>query len=199
MPDRFTENEFAALMKRWDETERQEIGERLRGNFSRPELEQFSRDEAATLRAALERLIPQREGVDLVGFLDWAVGKPLGRGDRQPGMPDEPEMFHLGLKGLDETASHRFGRPFHAIAPDQRDDVLRAVQEGKSEGAAWRQMSGQGFFMRFYTKALLGYFAHPKAWMRIGFPGPAYPEGYLWVNSGQVKERHRRRAGWDRF
>jgi hypothetical protein len=32
--------------------------------------------------------------------------------------------------------------------------------------------------------------------MRIGFPGAAYPEGYVWVNKGEVRRRHDRGIGW---
>jgi hypothetical protein len=199
MPDRFTLGEFQALMKHWDQVERQVIEERLSGNFSRPQLEQFSEDEAATLGAMLQRLIPQEEGVDLVGFLDWATGRPLGRSDRQPGMPDEPELFRLGLQGINQTSLARFGSHFRELPGTQQDEVLQAIQEGQAEGEIWKRIPSKYFFIRFYGKALMGYFAHPKAWMRIGFPGPSYPEGYLWVNIGQVRQRHRRQPGWDSF
>ena len=81
----------------------------------------------------------------------------------------------------------------------QRDEVLQAIQEGQAEGEIWKRIPSKYFFIRFYGKALMGYFAHPKAWMRIGFPGPSYLEGYLWVNIGQVRQRHRRQPGWDSF
>jgi hypothetical protein len=199
MATRFSWDEYQQLMKRWDDVERQVIEERLKTNYARAHLEQFSDDEASTLAAVLQRLIPQDEGIDLVGFLDWAVGKPLGRGDRQPNMPDEPDLFHQGLQGVDETSQARFGKRFRDLSGDQQDQVLRSIQEGQAEGQVWQRIPSHMFFIRFYSKALMGYFSHPKAWMRIGFPGPAYPEGYLWVNAGQVKQRHLRKPGWDKF
>jgi len=199
MPDRFTPEEFQQLMEPWDEVERTVAEERLLTNFSRANLEQFSADEAATMATALERLIPQDEGVDLVGFMDWATGKPLGRGDRRPGMPEEAVLFHQGLSGLDQTSQARYGCRFQELAAEQRDEVLRAVQQGQAEGAVWQSIPGDYFFQRFYGKALQGYFAHPKVWMRIGFMGASYPEGYIWLGRAQVKQRHERQIGWDKL
>ncbi|MBM3925670.1 MAG: gluconate 2-dehydrogenase subunit 3 family protein [SAR202 cluster bacterium] len=199
MPTRYSPDEYQKLMQRWDGVERQVIENRLKTNYSRPRLEQFSDDEATTLAAILQRLIPQDEGIDLVGFLDWAVGKPLGRGDRQPDMPDEPELFHQGLQGISQTAQAKFSKPFLQLSLDQQDEVLRSIQKGHAEGQVWQRIPSSAFFLRLYAKALMGYFAHPKAWMRIGFPGPAYPEGYLWLTAGQTKQRHRRQPGWDKF
>ena len=31
----------------------------------------------------------------------------------------------------------------------------------------------------------------------IGFMGAAYPEGYVWMNKGEVRQRHARALGWD--
>jgi hypothetical protein len=31
--------------------------------------------------------------------------------------------------------------------------------------------------------------------MRIGFYGPAYPEGYVWVSPSEVKQRHAKKPG----
>jgi hypothetical protein len=149
------------------------------------------------MAAALERLIPQREEIDLVGFIDWSVGRPLGRGDRRAGMPDELTLFHLGLEGLDQSAMSEHGATFESLDASQRDLILHAVQRGAAAGEIWERIPSSLFFERFYSKALHGYFAHPRVWARIGFMGPAYPEGYLWLAADEVRMRHERRAGWD--
>lgn len=197
MHDSLSPQEFDKLSERWDPEARRIIGEREVTGYARETLEHFSQHEAATMAAALERLIPQREAIDLVGFIDWAVRRPLGRGDRRAGMPDEETLFHLGLEGLDETALAMFGVHFAALDASQRDTILSTVQRGESRGAIWDRIPSPLFFASFYAKALHGYFAHPRVWRRIGFMGPAYPEGYLWMSAGEVRMRHERRAGWD--
>jgi hypothetical protein len=77
--------------------------------------------------------------------------------------------------------------------------VLRAVQEGKAEGGVWRDIPSALFFRKLMQKAVAGYCAHPKVWMRIGFYGPAYPEGYVWVSAAEVQSRHERKPGYLHF
>jgi hypothetical protein len=55
------------------------------------------------------------------------------------------------------------------------------------------------FIDRLLDKALAGYMAHPDTWTRIGFTGPAYPEGYAWIGLDEALARHRRRPGWDKL
>jgi hypothetical protein len=197
MPDRFTPEEFDALMSPWDRRERSIIDERMRTSYTRERLEQFSEDEARTMRAMLERLIPQSEAIDLAGFIDWAAGRPLGRGDKAPGALEEVELFHKGLAAIDATAEERHGARFDLLDAEKRDALLGEIQRGETEGDLWSAISSALFFKRFYSKALHGYFAHPRAWMRIGFPGASYPEGYVWVGLPQVKQRHDRQTGWE--
>lgn len=197
MPDRFTPEEFGQLMKQWDGAERSIVDERLRSNYTQEVLAQFSQEEAITMRAVLERLIPQSEGVDLAGFIDATAGIPFGRGDRAPGMPGETELFHQGLIGIDQSSVARHGRRFIELADDERDDLLRALQKREAEGEIWESIASDYFFKRFYSKALHGYFAHPRVWMRIGFMGASYPEGYTWIDRKEVGQRHDRQAGWD--
>jgi gluconate 2-dehydrogenase gamma chain len=199
MPDRFTPEEFKQLMEPWTPAMRELAENRMETNFARETIENFSEVETSTMRAAIRRLIPEDEGIDLVGFMDWAVEKPLGRGDRRPGMPGELELYRLGLLGLDQAAQARSGQDFRAHGGEEQDSVLSAVQNGSAPGAVWQQIPPDYFFERFYAKLLHGYFAHPRVWMRIGFMGASYPEGYTWVTKGQVKQRHERQIGWDRL
>jgi hypothetical protein len=197
MPDSFTQEEFDRLMQPWDERERSIIEERMREGYSRDRLEQFSEPEARTMRAMLEQMIPQSEGIDLVGFIDQTAGQPFGRGDRSPGAPNEVDLFHAGLAAVEESARQRHDVRFDELGAEERNELLGRIQRGEIKDGLWSTTSSATFFKRFYSKALHGYFAHPRVWMRIGFPGVAYPEGYVWLGLPQVRERHDRQTGWD--
>jgi hypothetical protein len=186
MSGRIEPEEFRKLAEPWDPKMRAIAEERMRTNFSRDRLEHFSDEEAATMRALLARLIPEDEGVDLVGWIDSAIGKPLGRGDWKPGMPPELELFKAGLRMLDELAGSKFAE----LTGDGQDELI---------GKAREDPLGSYFFQRFYGKALHGYFGHPRVWMRIGFYGASYPEGYAWLGRDQVRQRHERALGWERL
>lgn len=197
--DSISWEEFLMRMDGFDEEVYRILDERVRTNYARPRHEFLNEDEALILGAMLDRLIPQ-EGVDpkidLVGFLDWAIPKPLGFGHRYEGMPDEPTVFREGLKGVDETSRAMFeGKVFRELHDDEQDQVLRAVQEGRAEGGVWQSIPSVRFFTSLMNKALCGYCAHPRVWVRIGFYGPAYPEGYVWVTKREVKSRHEKRPG----
>jgi len=187
---RLSRDELKGYMKNWDAETRDMLLERMEKSFRRAELEHFSKHEAIILQAALDRLIPRHEteNIDLVGFLDWAVGKPLGRGDREEGMPAEEEFFHLGIRGTEETSLKKFNRSFAELTPEEQDSILSDIQQGNTK-----------FFIKLLSKALIGYCAHPLAWMRMGFPGPAYPEGYVWIEQMQILQRRKHFPGWKTF
>jgi len=191
--------EFGQLREPWDPKMRALAEERIRTNYSRDQLEHFSLEEAVVMRAVLARLIPQGEGIDLVGFIDGRLWDSIGRGDRRPGMPEEKEVIKTGLRGLTEAARALHQKEFHELTASEQDAILKQVQKGDAPGAAWDRVPGEYFFNRFYARALTGYFSHPLAWMRIGFYGASYPEGYTWLGQGQVKQRQERAPGWDRL
>lgn len=186
-------------MESWDEEARRIIEDRIKHSFRRERLELFTPGEAAVLKAMLERMIPQQEGIDLVGFLDWAVGLPLGRGDRREGMPAEKELFKRGIAGVNGSARELFGMDFAELTPDKQDQLLTGIQEGTVRGEAWVDVPPSRFFTALLAKALIGYCSHPAAWLRMGFPGASYPEGYLWISGMQVKSRRKHVPGWKRF
>jgi len=189
-------------MEGFDEVERRVVEERLQTNYKREHHEFLTEDEAVLLEAMLARLIPQEEEVkiDLVGFLDWAIPLPLGYGDRREGIPDDPSVFREGLKGVDQTAERMFaGGKFIALGDGDKDQVLRAIQEGNAEGEVWNEIPSTVFFRKLMVKALDGYCAHPRVWARIGFYGPAYPEGYIWVSQHEIEARREKKPGYLTF
>ncbi|MHB9028590.1 MAG: gluconate 2-dehydrogenase subunit 3 family protein, partial [Candidatus Latescibacterota bacterium] len=185
----------------WDQRTKTLLLERMETRFHREGLDHFSNEEAVLLDAVLSMLIPQKEDerIDLVGFLDWALDKPLGRGDRKAGMPPEDILFHRGLEGIRQTSQEMFGRRFEELEPEKQKTVLEMIQRGIAKGEAWDSIPSPVFFTKLLSKALIGYCAHPFAWMRMGFPGPSYPEGYVWITQSEIKARRNHFPGWKTF
>jgi len=197
--DRITLDELRARMERFEPRMREIVADRLEHRFHRDILTFLSPDEAALVRAMAERLIPQEieTPVDLVSFFDWAALQPLGLGDRLAGQPDNAEMFHQAFLGVNQAAQAMFGgRNFTALGGEQQDAVLRAIQEGEPPGEVWRSINASRFFQEFYRRLLAGWLADPATWCEIGFPGPAYPEGYIWISCTRVRRRHQRKSGY---
>jgi hypothetical protein len=170
--------------------ERAVIEERTATGYRLSALEHFA-DTEDVLRALLQRLLPGvGADVDLAGFVDSHVGQAMGRGDRRPGLPPEPELFAAGLQAL-ATAGF----------VDRSDDDQRSLIGRMRRGEADDELGvpAQDFIDRLLDKALAGYLAHPATWVRIGFTGPAYPEGYAWIGPGEAIARRDRKRGWDRL
>lgn len=50
--------------------------------------------------------------------------------------------------------------------------------------------------MRLREKLLLGYGSDPRGMVEMGFPGPSYETGHVWLGPGEVRARTLRRPGY---
>lgn len=144
-----------------------------------------------TLRALLQRLLPGvAPAIDLAAFVDQHADRPMGRGDRGEGTPPVADLLVEGVAALTEAG-------FADLPEAEQDDVIARLRQGSTGGPLGDH--GKVFVDRLLDKALTGYLAHPDTWARIGFSGPAFPEGYAWIGPSEVVARHDRRPGWDRL
>ena len=161
--------------------ELQVVEERRRSGYRRETLEQFA-DFESELRTLIARLLPGvQDAIDLAGFVDAHADDPIGRGDRSPGLPPVPDLFRSGLSALRD-----FG--FARLPDEEQDRLIDRMRRGQADQELG--MPAREFVDRLLVKALAGYLAHPDAWERIGFNGPAFPNGYAWINPTAVARRH---------
>jgi Gluconate 2-dehydrogenase subunit 3 len=159
----------------------QVIEERRRSGYRRESLDYFGEFEAE-LRALIARLLPGvPEAIDLAGFVDAHAENPIGRGDRSPGLPPIPDLFRSGLSALRD-----FG--FAQMPAEEQGRLISRMRRGQADEDLG--LPAKEFVDRLLVKALAGYLAHPETWERIGFNGPAYPNGYAWINPTAVGRRH---------
>jgi hypothetical protein len=157
--------------------ERAIVEERRRSGYRVERLTRFGGDLEPQLRALVERLVPDvAVDVDLVGFVDSHAEHTLGRGDRAPGVPAAPELL----------------RP-----ASEQDALIGQMRRGEADTALG--VPAKEFVDRLLLLALAGYLSHPDTWERIGFNGPAYPEGYAWISPWAVARRHEGFAGAGRL
>jgi hypothetical protein len=163
-------------------SERAVIEERRRTGYRRDSLEQLGGALEPQLRALIERLLPGvPENIDLAGFVDGHLDHSLGRGDRGPDIPPVPELFRRGLAALAE-------RGFADLAEAEQDRLINRMRRGEADEELG--LPAKEFVDRLLVKAAAGYLAHPDTWERIGFNGPAYPEGYAWIGKAATVARH---------
>jgi hypothetical protein len=158
------------------------IEERRRSGYRREALERYGGALEAELRPLLARLLPRvPESIDLAAFVDAHAEDPIGRGDRAPSLPQVEELFRLGLRALAD-----FG--FARMPAEEQDRLIARMRRGQADEEFG--LPAQEFVDRLLVKALAGYLAHPDTWERIGFSGPAYPDGYAWITPTAVARRH---------
>ena len=169
--------------------ERAIVEERRRNGYH---VEQLRFDEfEPVFRALIERLLPGVPAtIDLAAFVDGHADHSLGRGDRKPGVPAAPELLRQGLAAL---AALGFAR----LEQEAQDALIGRLRRGEADDELG--FEAKEFIDRLLILACSGYLAHPDTWERIGFNGPAYPQGYAWISRGATARSHEGFAGAGRL
>jgi gluconate 2-dehydrogenase subunit 3-like protein len=167
----------------WDDQTREVVRNRLE---EVPEIRFFSEQEARTLAAVAERIIPQpdrseAEKVPIVPWIDEKLYEDRSDGYRYEELPPQPVVWRAGLAGINETSSALFsGKTFVELDPLSQDVVLRHIERGEALGATWEQLPPARFFTDVLSITIVKiYYAHPLAWNEIGYNGPSSPRGHV--------------------
>jgi hypothetical protein len=167
----------------WDDQTREVVRERLEDI---PPIRFFTDEEAQTLTAVAERIVPQpdrgkTEKVPIVPWIDEKLHDDKRDGYRYEEMPAQREAWQLGLKGINETAQALFdGKHFPDLDALSQDVVLTHVARGNPPGPLWKQLPAARFFRDVLSTTIIKiYYAHPLAWNEIGYNGPSSPRGHV--------------------
>ena len=171
----------------WDEKTRQLVSERI---HNVPPYRFFSPQEALLLEAVCARILPQYnrpvvQPIPIAPWIDDRLFKGEGRGYRYEDMPDDREVFQLGLAGFEQTAQVLHGASFLALTEERQREVVERVADGDPPGPVWKRLPPQRFFQELVSEVVTYYYAHPAAWSEIGFSGPASPRGHIRLSLGR--------------
>ncbi|OCX65645.1 dehydrogenase [Thioclava sp. SK-1] len=157
-----------------------------------------------TLHAVIDRLIPadaygpSASEAGCLEFIDDQLAGDYGAGTalylQKPLHPENEEAimgapqflstprerYDSGLKALEAYAQATWGGAFHALSPDQIDEILTGLEAGTIDLGAG--VNGQAFFELMLQNTREGYLADPiyggnrdmAGWKMIGFPGARY-------------------------
>jgi gluconate 2-dehydrogenase gamma chain len=134
----------------------------------------FSEDEAATIAAMAERIMPSGPGMagareaNVINYIDLALAGAY---------QDLQEFYRHGIAALDAYCMATFKEAFVYLKPAQQDEALRALESGKATGFTFPP--AQAFFATVRTHTMEGMFADPVyggnrdfvGWKLVGFPG----------------------------
>jgi gluconate 2-dehydrogenase gamma chain len=138
------------------------------------QLRALTSDQAVTLEAILERLIPSDETgpgakeAKVLRYIDWSLAGDLS-------MFREP--YSAALDAVDAYASSKFGAAFAELSPEQQDAVLTDMDKGVATGFT---PSAKAVFEMIRGHAVQGMFCDPAhggnegfvGWKLVRFPGP---------------------------
>ena|SRR5581483_673467 len=134
----------------------------------------FNDDDTRTITALTERLMPGAPGMPgatdagVTNYIDLALA----------GFYEDQQYFYrAGLTQLDTHCKQTYGKEFRRLTPEQQDETVTALQQGKAPAFVWP--TAQAFFIRVRTHTMEGMFADPvyggnkdfAGWRLVGFPG----------------------------
>ncbi len=136
----------------------------------------LSADQVTTLRAALDRMVPQEDRprpVDIVAAIDARLAAGRSDGWRYDALPPDAVALTRGLAGLDEAAWERHALDFAALSPIRQDAILQSVQDGTVPGATWQSLPPRRWFEELLADAVEVFYADPLTQEEIGYAGYA--------------------------
>jgi gluconate 2-dehydrogenase gamma chain len=159
----------------------------------------FSEQEAAFVRAAVDRLIPPdpvwpgAAAAGVVVYIDRQLASGYGAGAKMylkgPWVPDAPteqgyqlrfspaELYRVAIREIGEAvAGTSDGRAFHELGAARMDEILKALETGD---LTLPSVPSPVFFETLLANTIEGWFADPAyggnrgmvGWRMIGFPG----------------------------
>src|SRR5438093_1029935 len=134
----------------------------------------LNRDDAATVAAFTERLMPGAPGkpgardAGVLNYIDLALSGAYA---------DLQDFYRRGLAQLDAYCRKTYNEPFVRLEAARQDEVITALDEGKATEFTWP--TAQEFFNMIRTHTMEGMFADPiyggnkdfAGWRLVGFPG----------------------------
>ena len=94
-------------------------------------------------------------------------------------LPEDAQAWRETLAALDSDARARHHRGFAELISREQATLVQAVQDLATDGKKWHVWPASRVWSLWTRFACTAFYSHPWAWNEIGFPGPAYPRGYL--------------------
>ncbi|MEO8750783.1 MAG: gluconate 2-dehydrogenase subunit 3 family protein [Allobranchiibius sp.] len=160
----------------------------------------FTAAEAPTLRAFCDTVMAQdvEPRVPVAEFVDAKLANAQLDGYQYAGMPADPDTWRIVLRGLNETATGRYGKPSFAAAElETREAIVDDLAHARLSAGSWDEVDVARAWSVCMRSILAGFYSHPWAWNEIGFGGPAYPQGYMRLGPLSTTEPHERHGATD--
>lgn len=142
----------------------------------------FTVREAAAAGALLDLLLAQdgEPRIPLLPLVDARLAAGETDGWHYDDLPEDAAAWRASLRFLDQDAgAHERDATFAGLSGADQARVVQAVQDRSGAGERWHGWPAGHVWSLWTRYACAAFYSHPWAWNEIGFPGPAYPRGYL--------------------
>jgi hypothetical protein len=142
----------------------------------------FFTPEEVGIATALTDLLLHQDGepkVPIVPLIDQRLSVGETDGWHYDDLPEDAEAWRTSLHHLDDDARARFGREFVRLVRSEQAAILQDVQDLSSKNDPWHGWPSKHVWSLWTRYSCAAFYSHPWAWNEIGYPGPAYPRGYL--------------------
>jgi hypothetical protein len=193
------EDRYPTADEFWARLDEREVEPDLRAALH----ERTAREEGTVDRVADPSLVDAVAALVLPGavparalavFLDQHFDQQLGRADERNGLMPRAELIPAGFRVLDQAARTRHSRPFVDLSAEAQEALLREAEDGKLEGPT--RFDSAQWFKRVAQLLMLGFGSDPRGMIEMGFPGPSYKPGHIWLDRFEVEARAERRRGY---
>jgi hypothetical protein len=147
------------------------------------ELAFFTPDEVSIAAPLLDLLLAQDTDprVPVLALIDARLAAGETDGWHYDEMPQDARAWRDTLCLLGEDG-------FSRLRSDEQAALIQTVLDLSDHGQTWHDLSATHVWSLWTRYACTAFYSHPWAWNEIGFPGPAYPRGYL--NTGVAAREH---------
>ncbi len=176
---RYAGFDVLASVEKWDEVTAGVVLGRLAPAV---ELAFFTPDEEAIAGPLLDLLLAQdaEPRVPVLRLVDARLAAGETDGWHYDDLPEDADAWRQSLGFLAHDALEQFpGRAFARLTITEQARLVQAVQDLAGEEEAWHSWPAARVWSLWTRYACTAFYSHPWAWNEIGFPGPAYPRGYL--------------------
>ena len=153
----------------------------------------FTPEEVAVAAPLLDLLLAQdaEPRVPVLELIDERLAAGETDGWHHDDMPTDADAWRRTLSALDADARDRSGRGFADLEAVGQATLVQAVQDTDGD---WHGLRAGHVWSLWTRYACTAFYSHPWAWNEIGFPGPAYPRGYLNLGVGALEKWEQRDA-----
>jgi hypothetical protein len=141
----------------------------------------FTQDERAVAEPLLDLLLAQdsEPRVPVLALIDTRLAIGETDGWHYDDLPTDGQAWRDTLAFLDRDATAGHALLFARLQPGQQAALIQSVQDRARRQDRWHGYPAAPVWSLWTRYACTAFYSHPWAWNEIGFPGPAYPRGYL--------------------